>query len=76
MRTSRILLGHDFCTDVESALYLDAIRMELIAETNHIRKRAYLLPREAMLHKLPQPTYGEHTYSAYSEEAYDTSTPT
>lgn len=76
MRTSRILLGHDFCQDVESALYLDAIRMELINETQHIRRRAYLLPREAMVHKLPVPKYGELNYAAYSEEPFDTSTPT
>jgi hypothetical protein len=53
MRTSRMMLAHDFCTDVESSLYLDAVRMELISQTDQIRRRAYLLPREAMLHKLP-----------------------
>lgn len=66
-----MLLCHDFCTDIESALYLDAIRMELINETNTIRKRAYLLPREAMLHKLPVAKYGEHTFAAYNEEVYE-----
>jgi len=66
-----MILCHDYCSDIESAVYLDAIRMELINETNSIRKRAYLLPREAMVHKLPLPKYGEHTLAAYSEEAHD-----
>lgn len=65
-----MMLAHDYCTDIESALYLDSIRMELINETNSIRKRSYLLPRDAMLHKLPLPRYGEHTYAAYSEENF------
>lgn len=60
LRTSRMMLAHDYCTDIDSALYLDAIRMELLNETNQIRKRAYLLPKEAMVHKLPVPRYGEH----------------
>lgn len=63
-----MMLCHDFCTDVESALFLDAMRMELINETNQIRKRAYLLPREAMVHKIPVPKFGEHSFAAYSEE--------
>ena len=70
MRLSRMMLAHDFCTDVESSLFLDAIRMELINETSHIRKRAYLLPREGMIHKIPQPNYGEHNYASYSEEPF------
>ena len=76
MRTSRMMLAHDYCTDIESALYLDAIRMELINQTDHIRRRANLLPREAMLHKLPLPTYGEHNLAAYSEELYHDQNPT
>lgn len=44
--------------------------MELLNEVNQIRKRAYLLPRHAMVHYLPNPRYGEHTYAAYSEESY------
>jgi hypothetical protein len=37
-----------------------------------MRKRAYLLPREAMVHQLSIPKYGEHSYAAYNEETYDT----
>lgn len=31
MRTSRMMLAHDYCADIESSLYLDAMRMELIS---------------------------------------------
>lgn len=68
MRTSRILLCHDYCTDIENSLFLDGIRMELIQETNQIRRRSYLLPRESMVHTLPPAEYGEHQYASYREE--------
>jgi hypothetical protein len=68
LRTSRMMLCHDYCTDIESALYLDVIRLELLNETNSIRKRAYLLPREAMVHKVPINKFGEHAYASYCEE--------
>ena len=70
LRTSRILLCHDFCSDVQSEIYVQSVRMELLNEVNHIRRRAYLLPRDAMVHKLPLPKYGEHTFAAYSEDSY------
>jgi hypothetical protein len=44
--------------------------MELFYEVNQIRRRAYLLPRDAMVFKLPLPRHGEHTYANYSEENY------
>jgi len=44
--------------------------MELFNEVNEIRKRAYLLPRDAMVHKLSVPQNGEHTYAAYNEYSY------
>lgn len=46
------------------------MRVELMNEVNQIRKRAYLLPRHAMIHHLPISKYGEHTYAAYNEENY------
>ena len=66
-----MMLAHDFCTDIETAIYLDAIRLELLNETNTIRKRAYLMPKETMLHKIPASRYGEHTYAAYAEEYHE-----
>lgn len=68
LRTARIMLAHDYCTDIESSLFLDAMRCELLNETTQIRKRAYLLPKEAMVHKLPMPRFGEHSYAAYADE--------
>jgi hypothetical protein len=62
------LLCHDYCTDIENSLFLDGIRMELIQETNQIRRRSYLLPRESMVHTLPPAEYGEHQYASYREE--------
>ena len=69
------MLAHDFCTDVESQVYVDTIKMELFNEVNQIRRRAYLLPRDAMVHKLPVPRFGEHSYAAYNEESYQTYDP-
>ena len=46
---------------------------ELLHETNEMRRRAYLLPREAMVHKLPMAKHGEHQFAAYKEELKDVS---
>ena len=40
-------------------------------ETTEMRKRAYLLPRDSMVHKLPVAKNGEHQFAAYSEEDND-----
>lgn len=64
------MLCHDYCLDVSSSHYLDTIKFELINEVNLIRRRAYLLPRDAMLHQIPISKYGELTYAAYNEENY------
>lgn len=68
LRTSRLMLVHDYCSDVRSQLFIDCIKLELFNEVNQIRRRAYLLPRDAMVLKIPFPRFGEHTYAAYSEE--------
>ena len=33
-----------------------------------MRKRAYLLPRDSMVHKLPISKNGEHQYASYKED--------
>ena len=33
-----------------------------------MRKRAYLLPRDSMVHKLPMASNGEHQFAMYREE--------
>ena len=68
MRTCRMQLAHDYCEEVTGAICLDTLRLELLHEANEMRRRAYLLPKESMVHKLPAALNGEHQYAAYSEE--------
>ena len=67
LRSCRILLCHDYCTDIQSQIYLDSLRLELMSEVSQIRRRAYLLPRHAMVHSIPRSKYGESHYAAYCE---------
>ena len=50
---------------------MDTLRLELMLETSEMRKRAYLLPRDSMVHKLPVAKNGEHAYAAYFEEDHE-----
>lgn len=70
MRTCRMQLAHDYCEEMTGAICLDALRLELLYETNEMRKRAYLLPKDSMVHKLPNARNGEHQYAAYHEEDF------
>ena len=67
MRTCRMQLAHDSCEELTGAICIDALRLELLHETNEMRRRAYLLPRESMVHKLPSANHGEHQFAAYNE---------
>ena len=60
MRTCRMQLAHDYCEELTGAICLDALRLELMHETNEMRRRAYLLPKDSMVHKLPKCKNGEH----------------
>ena len=71
MRTCRMLLAHDYIEELQGAICLDTIRLELLHETNEMRRRAYLLPRESMVHKLPNAKNGEHCFAAYNESDHD-----
>ena len=73
LRTCRLMLCHDYCEELQGALCLDSLKLELLHETNEMRRRAYLLPRDAMVHKLPVPKHGEHRFAAYKEETKDDS---
>ena len=73
LRTCRMMLCHDFCEEMQGVLCQDSLRLELLQETSEMRRRAYLLPRESMVHKLPFPKDGEHQYAAYKEEIKDDS---
>ena len=66
-----MLLANDYCEELTGAISLDVVRMELLAETNEMRKRAYLLPRESMVHRLPMARNGEHAFAAYHEDESD-----
>jgi len=64
------MLAHDYCEELTGAICLDSLRLELLHETNEMRKRAYLLPRDSMVHKLPAAKNGEHGFAAYYEEDF------
>ena len=44
------------------------MKVELLGETRQMRARAFLLPRESMVHKLMPADYGELFWSAFSDE--------
>jgi len=71
MRTCRMQLLQDYCTELTGATCMDTLRLELMLETSEMRKRAYLLPRDSMVHKLPVAKNGEHAYAAYFEEDHE-----
>jgi hypothetical protein len=58
-----MMLCHDYCVDVASTIYLDSVRAELLNETQMIRRRAYPLPKEAMVHNVYQGEYGEWVWA-------------
>ena len=68
MRTCRMMLAHDYCEEMTGAICLDSLKLELLNESNEMRKRAYLLPRDSMVHKLPPARNGEHSFAMYREE--------
>lgn len=68
MRTARMMLAHDYCEELTGAVCLDTLRLELLHETNEMRKRAFLLPKKCMVHKLPPRRNGEHGFAYYDVE--------
>lgn len=65
---ARLLLCHDYCSDVLARLCCDSIKLQLLDETDRLRKRAYLLPKDSMVLELFPPSSGEHQFAAYNEE--------
>ena len=61
------MLAHDYCQELTGAVCLDSIKLELLNETTLMRRRAYLLPRDSMVHKIPVARTGEHQYANYRE---------
>lgn len=68
LRTARLLLCQDYCTDMVARACCDALKLQLLVETDSLRKRAYLLPREAHVFDLYPPTSGEYQSAAYNED--------
>lgn len=60
MRTCRMLLCHDYLEELSGQIALDTLKLELLHETNQMRLRAYLMPRDSRIHKINPPKYGEH----------------
>ena len=69
------MLCNDFCEDIQSQLFIDSVKLELLSEVNQIRQRAYLLPRNSMILNIPVPVYGEHALAAYNEHKYRVTDP-
>jgi len=63
-----MMLCHEYCQDMSSTIYLDSIKTELLNEVQQIRRRAYLLPKESMVHEIAPADYGEWTWANYKEE--------
>jgi len=63
-----MMLAHDYCEELTGSICLDTLRLELLHETNEMRKRAFLLPKGSMVHKLPPQRNGEHAFAHYSVE--------
>ena len=68
MRTCKMLLCHDYLEELSGQIGLDTLRLELLHETNQMRMRAYLMPRDSRIHVINPARHGEHQWAAYAEE--------
>jgi hypothetical protein len=68
MRSVRMALLLDYCKELTAQICYDQMKVELLGETRQMRARAFLLPRESMVHKLMPADYGELFWSAFSDE--------
>ena len=68
-----MMLAHDYLEELSGAICLDTLKLELLHETNEMRKRAFLLPKGSMVHKLPTSKNGEHGFAHYAAD--ETSSP-
>ena len=66
LRTSRMILCKHFCDDLLSRICTDSINLQVLQQTNTLRKRANLLPKECSVIDLFQPTSGENEFAAYA----------
>ena len=68
LRTFRMGLCYQFCHDLLAKVCVDSVNLQTMMETDRIRKRAYLMPKETFVFDLFTPTSGEHQYAGYREE--------
>jgi hypothetical protein len=68
IRTYKIILCHDYCKDILARICVDSLKLDILHETNSLRKRSYLMPRESSVFELGMPQTGEHQFAAYSED--------
>ena len=68
LRTSKVMLCLGYCTDLVATISCDALKLQLLHQTDELRKRAYLMPRESQVFEFFKPAAGEHSFAAYNEE--------
>ena len=68
LRTCKIILCHEYCMDILARICCDSMKLQLLHETDSLRKRAYLLSRDSMFLELSRPCSGEHEFAAYNED--------
>ena len=68
LRTMRVMLAHDFCEEINSIVCQDSLKMQLMHETNTMRRRAYLLPKDHMIHTIFPSQKGEHEFFHYNTQ--------
>ena len=50
-------------------IYCDALKLQTLWETDSLRRRAYLLPRDSIFVEMFPSRSGEHAFAHYNEEA-------
>lgn len=47
LRCLKTVMCHDYCKDILSRVYCDAVKLQILLEIDTLRRRIYLLPRES-----------------------------
>lgn len=61
-----MILCMHFCEDLLARVCNDSIKLQIMQQTNHLRKRANLLPRECAVFDITKPISGEVEFAAYA----------
>lgn len=68
LRTLKIMMCHDYCKDILSKVYCDSIKLQILVETDRLRKRIYMMPKDSIFLDLFPPKHGEHFFAAYNQD--------